>query len=257
MNENIILIITAVGLGLAALAVYKIRTALRQEITVWEHCHALHYRHGVLKEVLRPGRHVFWGRGHAFRQLEARWEEAVIQGQEFLTSDRAPVKVSGVARYRIADPEKNLAAASHPYQGLHTAVQLALRDVIGALGIDAVLEAKHGDLTARLTALVKPVAEALGYELDTIAVRDLMLCGELKKAFTQSMTAKQEALAELEKARGEAAALRVMANAARVFDQHPALLQLKFIQSLEHGTGHQHQFIMGSLDPWLGFMNKK
>ena len=68
------------------------------------------------------------------------------------------------------------------------------------------------------------------------------------------MTAKQESLAGLEKARGEAAAMRVMANAARAFDQNPALMQLKFLQVLEGNSGYNNQLIMGLNDPLLSFL---
>ena len=49
-----------------------------------------------------------------------------------------------------------------------------------------------------------------------------MLAGDLKKAYQATLSAKQEALAGLEKARGEAAAIRVKANAARVYEKNPA-----------------------------------
>ena len=108
-----------------------------------------------------------------------------------------------------------------------------------------------------LKNLVVPVGEDLGVEVDTVQVRDLMLGGDLKRVFTQVMTAKQDALAELEKARGEAAAIRVMGNAARVFERNPALLQMQFLKTLEQtGGGANNQLIMGPLDPLMSFLKK-
>ena len=247
------LIITC-ALTLIAFVAWRVWAAFTQTITVWDHQHVLHYRHGVLVGTLAAGRHRLTGRGQQVVHYDKRWQQATIQGQEFLTADKAPIKVSGLVRYRIGDPVVFAQASMDAYSTLHGAVQIALRDVIGAAGVEDVLEHK-ADFGAALLALVKPVAERLGYELDAVLVRDLMLGGDLKRVFTQVMSAKQEALAELEKARGEAAAIRVMANAARVFETSPALLQLRFLDTLEKtGAGYNNQLIMGPLDPLMTFL---
>lgn len=103
--------------------------------------------------------------------------------------------------------------------------------------------------------LVDSVAKQFGYELDAVQVRDLMIVGDLKRVFTQVMSAKQEAPACLERARGEAAAIRVMGDAARVYENSPALLQLQFLKTLE-GAGYNKQLIMGPLDPLTSFLRK-
>ena len=251
MNEFYIIL----GLVAAFVAASYIWHTYRETATVWEHEHVLHFRHGKLIGVLTPGRHSFWGRGNEVRRFEARWQDAVIQGQEFLTADKAPVKVSGVVRFRVADPVLFNKGSVRAYDALHVAVQIALREVIGGTGIEEVLERK-GNFGEVLTGLVAPVAEKMGYELDRVEVRDLMVVGDLKRVFTQVMSAKQESLAKLERARGEAAAMRVMGNAARVFEKNPALIQLQFLKTLENGAGYNNQLILGSLDPFTDFLKK-
>jgi regulator of protease activity HflC (stomatin/prohibitin superfamily) len=53
-------------------------------------------------------------------------------------------------------------------------------------------------------------------------VKDVMFPAELKRAFADTLKAKQEGQAALERARGESAALRNLANAARVLEGNPA-----------------------------------
>jgi len=246
-------IITTILVALGAFSIKMIWNHYSHILTIWEHEKALHFRHGKLIGELAPGRHRLWGAGHETKRFDTRWQEECVQGQEFLTKDKASVKVSGLIRFRIADAHKHYTASNHAWQTLYTAVQMALRDVVGGVGIEAALES-NDDFGIQLKELVAPVAETLGYELDAVLIRDLMPAGDLKRVLTQVMTAKQESLAGLEKARGEAAAMRVMANAARVFDKNPALLQLKFLQTLENGAGYNNQLIMGSMDPFLGFL---
>ena len=54
----------------------------------------------------------------------------------------------------------------------------------------------------------------------------------------KSSKRKKEGLAALEKARGETAASRNLANAAKMVKDNPALLQLRVLQTLEVGRGN-------------------
>jgi regulator of protease activity HflC (stomatin/prohibitin superfamily) len=65
-----------------------------------------------------------------------------------------------------------------------------------------------------------------------------MFPGKLKEMFAQVVQARKEGLAALEKARGETAALRSLANAAKMVEKSPALLQLRVIQSVEGSRGN-------------------
>jgi len=51
---------------------------------------------------------------------------------------------------------------------------------------------------------------------------DVMFAADLKRAFSDVLKAKQEGQAALERARGESASLRNLANAARVLEGNPA-----------------------------------
>ena len=50
------------------------------------------------------------------------------------------------------------------------------------------------------------------------------------------VTARLRGAAALEAARAETAALRALANGARLLDEHPALAQLRLVQSAPPGT---------------------
>lgn len=250
---NTYLVITLILVAFAAFAIKAIWNHFSHIVTVWEHETVLHFRHGKLVGELAPGHHRLWGTGHETKRFDTRWQEQAVQGQEFLTKDKASVKVSGLVRFRIGDANKHYAASAHALQTLYSAVQMALRDVVGGVGIESALERNDG-FSTQLKEIVAPVAATLGYELGAVMIRDLMPSADLKRMLTQVMTAKQESLAGLEKARGEAAAMRVMANAARAFDKHPALLQLKFLKVLEGGAGYNNQLVLGSIDPFTSFM---
>ena len=222
--------------------------------TVRENQAALLFRDGVFIRKLAPGKQRFFGAGYEVKIYDTRWKEMQLQGQEFLTADKAQLRASALVKYRVTDARLYEGVSDNPMLVIYTAAQLALRDAIGALGIEDALD-RGKDVTAELTAKVVDEAADLGVEVAKVAVKDLSIGGDLKRVFTDTLTARQESLVTLEKARAEAAAIRTMANAAKVFETNPALLQLKFLQALEKSEGGLAQpYMLGNAGNWLDFL---
>jgi hypothetical protein len=85
--------------------------------------------------------------------------------------------------------------------------------------------------------LVSERAPALGIEVFEIDIRDVMLRPDVKAAFAEVLRARAEGRAALERARGESAALRNLANAARLLDSNPALMNLRLLQTIAQDAG--------------------
>jgi len=78
-------------------------------------------------------------------------------------------------------------------------------------------------------------ADSFVYSAVQIALRDLMVPAELRRAAAEVATARAQGQAVLERARSEVAATRALANAARMIAEQPALLQLRTLQAVEAG----------------------
>lgn len=65
-----------------------------------------------------------------------------------------------------------------------------------------------------------------------------MFPGKLKETFAQVVNARKQGLAALERARGETAALRNLANAARMVESTPNLLPVRLVQTLSEFSGN-------------------
>lgn len=222
--------ILALGLALGCLAAAL--NSVRAVYTVWSFQEGLLFRHGEYLRILAPGRHVVWGRGFELQLVDKHLRQLTVQSQEITTQDKAAIRVSAIAHYRVVDGLKFLTEAQAPEQVLYASVQLALREVVGGLPVDSVLE-DRSSFAGQLKLLVLDTAEKLGLEIESVDIRDVLLGGDLKKAYSGVLRAKKEALAGLEKARGEAAALRTLSNGARQFEKNPHLLQLRYLQLLE------------------------
>ena len=79
-------------------------------------------------------------------------------------------------------------------------------------------------------------------------VRDVMVPSELKRAYAGIVAARREGEAALERARGEQAALRALANAGRLLEENPGLLQLRVLQQLGASSGNTIMLGIGGPD---------
>ncbi len=208
------------------------------KIIIHQHEKGLYFRNGLYKRLLDPGAHYFlWGSGFRIQRVDMRLQNMTILGQEVLTQDNLPVKLSLVLFYRIVDPVKAVLTVAHHEAHMHLKAQIAIREVIAGCTLEDILQ-KRGDLNAQIAEKIKAEADEIGLQVDQITFRDIMLPAELRQAYLQVVKAQKEGLAALEKARGESAALRNLANAAHLFKENPDLLQLRFLHTLEHSSGH-------------------
>jgi regulator of protease activity HflC (stomatin/prohibitin superfamily) len=229
---------------------------LRHRFVVPEGFAGLLYRHGKFIAQLTSGRHIRWGRGYTVTLQDLRKALLSVTGQEVLTSDNVGLKANLSVSYEIVDPVKAIHDTQHWPAELHNQVQLALRAVVGELTVDA-LHAQRPVLAPKLLALVQPEAAKFGIRVHAVQLKDLMYPAELKRAFAESLKARQEGQAALERARGETAALRNLANAARVLEGNPELMNLRLLQSLTAAQAAGSTLVLGMPTGFVPIPNGK
>lgn len=215
---------------------------------VREHQRALRFRNGRLLGEVGPGRYWIRRRTEELSVIDTRRRQVVVAGQEVLTADRVPLKVSLICEYTVSSVPKALTVVERYQESLYGRIQLALREVVAQRDLDAAL-GERGQLGAAIVELVAEAALEFGVELHQVQVRDFMMAAGLRNAYADVIQAKQQGLAALEKARGESAAVRNLANAAELMERHPGIMQLRLLQAVERGSGNR---IVIALDPERG-----
>jgi regulator of protease activity HflC (stomatin/prohibitin superfamily) len=205
-------------------------------VTVFEWEQGLLFRHGRLHTVLAPGRYRWWSNGLALRTVDTRPWVLALPTQEVPTADGATVKLTVAGQAKVTDATAYVTATRKAEQALYLAVQVALRELAAGLSVADLLTGRRG-LGERLLAGLGDLA-GIGIGVDKLEIKDIILPGELKKAQAEVLVARAQGLASLERARGETAALRSLANAARMAADNPALVQLRLLQQLEASAGH-------------------
>ena len=206
-------------------------------VTVYEFQRALRYRKGRFLSVLGPGQYWILEPRTTVTPVDVRPNFITLMGQEVLTADGVPLKVSVAANYEMSDPQLAINGQANYAQALYLLLQLAVREVISTSKADELLENRAG-FAEKIRALAEPQVQNLGLKLLTADLKDLMISGDLKKSFAQVVKARKEGEAALERARGETAALRSLANAARMLQDNPQLVQLRLLQAMGESGGN-------------------
>jgi regulator of protease activity HflC (stomatin/prohibitin superfamily) len=233
-------VVAAMVTALIALLLPRISSVFR----VPEGWAGLLYHHGEYVRRAKAGRNFIWGFGWTMNFVDLRKASLTVAGQDVLTADNVGLKLSVVIRYQVTDPIKVLHDTQSWHNDLYNAAQIALRAVVGGLAAEALLNQRL-EIGAQLLARVQPEGAKVGIDVLAVEVKDVMFPADLKRAFGDVLKAKQEGQAALERARGESAALRNLANAARVLEGNPALMNLRLMQSLSAAQNAGNTLVIG------------
>jgi regulator of protease activity HflC (stomatin/prohibitin superfamily) len=223
---TVLAIVALVGWA-AAIAIGR----LVGRVTINEYERGLHIERGRFVGLLEPGQHTYFKPTTQMQVVDSRPSAMPVDGQEVMTSDGVSVKVSLVLRSVIGDPVARRLADQDPDRLLYLLVQLGLREVVSGRDLADVLSGRT-TIGPAVAEIVASRMGELGIELLSVDVRDVMVPAELKRAYAAVVAARQEGAAGLERARGETAALRSLANAGKLLEDHPGLLSLRMVQEL-------------------------
>lgn len=180
------------------------------------------------------GIYYFWKNSIAvtMEKLDIRQMQAEINGQEILTKDKAALRINAWAQYKVTDIEKALLKSVDFGRQLYVVFQLALREYVGVLAFDELLEKKETLAPAILQA-VRGSAEALGVEVTGFGIRDIILPGDVKEIMNQVLVAEKKAQANIIMRREETASTRSLLNTAKLMEENPVLFKLKEMEYVE------------------------
>ncbi len=229
LNFLMIVIMFIFGYG-----IYKIYF---KTVVLFEYEKGIVYKNGEHIKTLGPGKHKIIGKNKTFKKMDIRRRVLNVKPQELPSSDGIGVKVSMVVKYQINDPVMALHNTQSYEDELYSSIQIALRGVISTTEIDNILT-ERSLFGEKLTAQIAEEVSQFGIKLISADIKDIVIPGDFKKMFAQSVKARKEANAALERARGETAAMRSLANAAKMAESNPNLLYLRIIQMLGESEGN-------------------
>src|SRR5687767_14833161 len=187
-----------------------------------------------MSRILEAGEYYFWKNAKevSVSKVDLRQLQLEISGQEILTRDKASLRVNFYTQYKVVDIIKALIENKDYEKQLYILMQLALREFIGTLSLDELLEKKES-ISTYVLATLKDKAYNLGVEIRDCGVRDIILPGEMKEIMNQVLVAQKKAEANVIMRREETASTRSLLNTAKLMEENSMLFKLKEMEYVE------------------------
>ncbi|MGF7109169.1 slipin family protein [Treponema pedis] len=185
-------------------------------------------------KILEAGSYYFWKGSKLVNIIKAdmRSRQIEISGQEILTKDKISLRLNFVCQYKIADPIKALAETEDYESQLYTCLQLALREYIGTMTFDELLEKKE-EVNKFVINILKTHEEKLGVTIIFSGLKDIILPGEIRDIINQVLIAEKKAQANVITRREETASTRSLLNTAKLMEENSLLLKLKELEYID------------------------
>lgn len=204
------------------------------QIEVGEGEAALLYFGGAFQRLLTAGTHYFWKGGPqiSFRQVDLRWQQLELNGQEILTADKVSLRLNFVCRYKIDDPVQALGQHKNLTGELHALTQLAVRELVGRYRFDELLRQKESLADQILEKLSARQAEFYVTFADA-GLRDIILPGEVREIMNQVLVAEKAAQASVITRREEVASTKSLLETSKLLEENATLYRLKEMEFIE------------------------
>ncbi len=195
---------------------------------------AVWFVNGQYQGILESGVHYWWKNNITVTvgKADIRQQQLEINGQEILTKDKAALRINAFAQYKVVAIEQALLHNKEYDKQLYVAFQLALREYIGTLSFDELLEKKEA-MAPLVLDRVKSNATALGVEVTGFGIRDIILPGDVKDIMNQVLVAEKKAQANTIMRREETASTRSLLNTAKLMEDNAMLWKLKEMEYVE------------------------
>ena len=189
---------------------------------------------GAFEKVLEPGNYVFWKNSTTIQVLKTdlRQLNMEIVGQEILTKDKAQLRVNFSVQYKVTDAIKALLENKEFDKQLYVIIQLGLREFIGKMTFDELMENKE-KISEGIMTIAADKVRLLGVELLNCGVKDIVLPGDIREIMNQVLVAEKRAQANLITRREETASTRSLLNTAKLMEENAMLYKLKEMEYVE------------------------
>jgi regulator of protease activity HflC (stomatin/prohibitin superfamily) len=154
-----------------------------------------------------------------------------VPPQDVITRDNVSVMVSAVVYFRATDPMKAVHAVEDFRFATSQLSQTTLRSIVGQVELDELLAARDR-INGRLRAAIAEHGEPWGVDVPLVEIKQVDLPEHMKRAMAKQAESERERRAKVIHAEGEFQAASRLRDAAALIEEHPAAMQMRFLQTL-------------------------
>ncbi|MCU0227287.1 MAG: slipin family protein [Bryobacterales bacterium] len=178
-----------------------------------------------------PGLIFVWRPIDRIVKLSLRVETLDVPSQDVVTRDNVTVKVNAVLYFRVVEPIRAVVEVANYLYATSQLAQTTLRSVLGEVELDQLLSERE-QLNLRLQHVLDQQTDVWGIKVNMVEVKQVDLPDQMIRAIAKQAEAERERRAKVIHAEGEFGAAARLAEAAKLIQQEPAALQLRYLQTL-------------------------
>ncbi len=161
-----------------------------------------------------------------------------VAKQDVITRDNVSVAVNAVVYFRVVDPVKAVLSVEDYHFATSQLAQTTLRSVAGQAELDELL-AERDAINRQLQEILDQHTDGWGIKVSQVEVKHIDLPAEMQRAMARQAEAERDRRARIISAQAELQAAEQLAEGAKILDQTPTALQLRYLQTLaEVATEH-------------------
>jgi regulator of protease activity HflC (stomatin/prohibitin superfamily) len=169
-------------------------------------------------------------------RVSLRVETLEVPAQDVITRDNVTVKVNAVVYFRVLEPRLAIVEVSNFLYATSQLAQTTLRSVLGEVDLDQLLSQREM-LNVKLQSILDQHTSPWGVKVTVVEVKQVDLPEQMIRAIGRQAEAERERRAKIIHAEGEYSAAEKLSMAAKVIQEQPVAIQLRYLQTLvEIGT---------------------
>jgi regulator of protease activity HflC (stomatin/prohibitin superfamily) len=154
-----------------------------------------------------------------------------VPPQDVITKDNVSVQVNAVLYFRVVNPVKCIVDVENYLFATSQLAQTTLRSIAGQVELDQLLM-ERDKINHQLQEIIDTHSDPWGIKVSLVEIKHIDLPEEMKRAMAKQAEAERERRSKIIAAEGEFQAADKLTQAAKIIDQSPSALQLRFLQTL-------------------------
>lgn len=196
-----------------------------------EYERAVVFRLGKYQKTKGPGLIVLIPFIDKIERVDLRVLTINVDKQEVITKDNVTVNVDAITFFRVVDAEQAVIQVEEYIHATSMLAQTTLRSIVGQVELDELL-AERDKVNKNIQEIIDRQTDPWGIKVVSVEVRDVVLPENMKRAMARQAESERDRRAKVINAQGEFQAAERLVDAARMMQEAPAALQLRFLQTM-------------------------
>jgi len=203
------------------------------------------FRLGRLSGIKGPGLFLIIPIIDTVVKIDLRVVTIDVPKQNVITKDNVTVDVDAVVYYKVVEPSSAVNEVENYKYATSTLSQTTLRDVIGEIELDELLSNRE-EINKKIQEMLDVSTDPWGIKVTGVTLRDVKIDATMLRAIAKQAEAEREKRARIILAEGEYIAAEKMQQAAQLYQNMPAGLKLRELQTIAEVAREKNLIVISS-----------